>query len=999
MNRPVIIDLSKRDYSDASVCNENDLIHLAQMERICSIWKNLYNNALAHQNIGCDYETNSYHDNNSISIFASRGAGKTTFLLSFLSEIKKNKDVLCLDVIDPSQIEMKQHPFINILASINQKVENALKKEEICPLDNNIGLKQSYYTSRNKLLTGLPFINGIGKAYPYDDWDDEEFIGIRGLERANASNTIEENFKHFIQYALQILNKKCVVIPFDDIDTDFNKGFKLLEVIRKYLCSPQIIPIITGDLELYGTLVRKAQWECFNSEYLRKEIDYANHQKSEYSKMVSQLENQYLMKLLKPEYRIHLRTVKEYLDDDKIDIKIKLFQDYPPTPLYKIYQGIVSHLGFRARSFKVSDNLVDFLTGLSLRVQMRLLTLYRNLLNKYGVSPQKLSRDSRIARDISFDIIDIFGNDIRQKASNSSELIRATKTYVPEMLRFLESTKSLHMGANFLPETNDSILNNALFAIGLRFNQYAYERGGFIFDYWTRISYVRQVTELLGGDTKSEEVSRFLKYTKFTTNSNLSKCLGLGQAYCNYFFNRACFGKADTVMAGTMRISDDLKVTNTFNSLLKQLPLVGTISTYKESSTFVSIYKMLGIIAECLYFIQHYLSDELTENDEGVGNVDVGRLRSPRIREELDNRFGILLGKLSQMRYFPEPDDIQSGHNEDDEEQENLFAIGYDYSKIDRRDVNLLSYKMRKWAIQKVVVSAQLLDRISIRFYYSMVNIDKSQKYTNVGTKLSRYITALFNSVLVECSMDRAIVGMDLNNIGDIESIFINNFDVYAKLGSRYLELFEWIIECPLLLPYTNPVLVSLIKYKPDNNSNDINEHSQMLRYHNNTISLHEINERLSTLEKRFSHLREAEEWIRYYHKWEDVKTGLSIFDPEQMPNSWKELPKDAFFDVRRLISKKYEYENKHLKPLLIQDEDISLRLGFDPDIIENAELRLNDKLEETQRLMNTLRVRQNHLEELNSKISDWVKGDYTKMSLNTSESKVYNELCEILLM
>jgi len=35
----------------------------------------------------------------------------------------------------------------------------------------------------------------------------------------------------------------------------FEKGFEVLEVVRKYLSTPYVIPIITGDINLYNSIV------------------------------------------------------------------------------------------------------------------------------------------------------------------------------------------------------------------------------------------------------------------------------------------------------------------------------------------------------------------------------------------------------------------------------------------------------------------------------------------------------------------------------------------------------------------------------------------------------------------------------------------------------------------------------------------------------------------------------------------------------------------------
>ena len=125
MENKVVLDFSKCDYSDAAPYDEQSLIHRSKMRQIMRMWDQLYDNAIE---VGENTDFHRFHS--TISVFASRGAGKTTFLLSFLDRIKrdKGKDILCLSPIDPTLIETKQHPFINILAAIQECVENALNE-------------------------------------------------------------------------------------------------------------------------------------------------------------------------------------------------------------------------------------------------------------------------------------------------------------------------------------------------------------------------------------------------------------------------------------------------------------------------------------------------------------------------------------------------------------------------------------------------------------------------------------------------------------------------------------------------------------------------------------------------------------------------------------------------------------------------------------------------------------------------------------------------------
>ena len=455
--------LSESDFSDAVVCENKNLIHQVQMEKILAYFSELYTRAEKFdRNAFCynkdDISRNIVH--NTISIFGNRGAGKTTFLLSALSRISgKYSSVVCLKIIDPSIIDCKQHPFINIIALIHQYVEEKIN-QFVCWNKNNI----------------------------YKEWDDELFISMQGMEKAEASNSLIDIFHKYVFYALRILNKKCFVISFDDIDTNFQKGYEILEVIRKYLTTEQIITILTGDLELYGKLVRKASWNCFDRDFLKKECEYASRDKNEFSNMVNHLENQYLLKILKPELRIHLYTIIEIIKEDNCKIKISF--DNSSDKLYTLeecYEKLLKHINLPTNNRRVLSRVLYFMMSLSLRSQIRLLGLYKNCIYKKEYELE----DFRKKLEITNSLNSIFWNDINQKAVNAKKLITPDFFYTVEMQSFLIRNNVLHYSCNFMPYTNDEILNKALMAIGAQFNIQAGRFGYMIFDFWLRISYLQ----------------------------------------------------------------------------------------------------------------------------------------------------------------------------------------------------------------------------------------------------------------------------------------------------------------------------------------------------------------------------------------------------------------------------------------------------------------------------------------------------------------------------
>jgi hypothetical protein len=787
-NMSVVLDLSKDDFSDAAILEKKNLLHQPMMEQFLSIWNKLYDKAQAQRDrkISSD-ELLRCH--NAISITASRGAGKTTFLLSVLHAIKhdKEKSVLCLKPIDPSLVEMKQHPFINIIAAIQEEVELYFSKNEYCNGNRSeMFIKKEFEHCYHKLLKALPFIDGVGKSKVYEEWDDDEFIAARGMERAEASNNLEVLFHDYVKIVLKVLDKTCLVISFDDIDTDFKKGYDVLESIRKYLTSPQIVTIITGDLELYGKLVRKFSWKGFDMAYLRKEMQYAGRSQKEFAQMVDQLENQYLVKLLKPEYRISLKTIREYLLDNNFEIKVK-FSDNDVVEIREVYERCVDKLGFSRTNAKTKNEIIDFLLGLTLRVQIRIFTLYRNNLAKE-------SDNSEIAQGLA----NVFWNDLSQKSGNAKSLLKVTPTYPVEMLKFLVENNILHSTTNFLPETNDFIINKALLVIGSQFNHILDNCKFLVFDYWLRICFVKAATERLGGKERTDVLRKFLDFTQLDADAGINKSYGMAQAYCNQLLNGPFYQNYELI-PGTLFVGNQppLQLMNN-NRIMSLLPMLGTVDNNQREHVFASIYQLFAVIREALFVLYSDAKDGF---------------RSDFV-------------KLAQYRNYQEP----FIPNQALPVNEPLKRLIESFEDIEEKaNIEHLVKNLIAWSKMKVNVSCHLLDRVFTRFYYTLIHIDLDKGLNfnelaisnSVGDKLSLYILALLNAALVEDAIDDNLSTVNFNNVGDIESIYIQNIVAYKKekqkndkekRASRYKEslLHEWLMKCPILTIFINPIIVQL---------------------------------------------------------------------------------------------------------------------------------------------------------------------------------------------
>ncbi|MBF0476980.1 MAG: hypothetical protein HQK59_14345, partial [Deltaproteobacteria bacterium] len=95
---------------------------------------------------------------------------------------------------------------------------------------------------------------------------------------------------------------KALVVMIDDVDTAFQRGWKVLETIRKYMGTPELIVILSGDLELYDMVIRLNLIE--QASILRYGDNGRIRTKD--MKQLNDFGRQYQLKLLPLEYRINL---------------------------------------------------------------------------------------------------------------------------------------------------------------------------------------------------------------------------------------------------------------------------------------------------------------------------------------------------------------------------------------------------------------------------------------------------------------------------------------------------------------------------------------------------------------------------------------------------------------------------------------------------------------------------------------------------------------------
>lgn len=234
---------------------------------------------------------------NAIFITGERGVGKTAFLVNISKYISENwgeeKQPAFLKPIDPTILEKEEYFLSIIIGHIIEYVESKVAENAEESTDNY----RKYYNAIDPLSQSLRAARAI------DDTD-----GIEEIISSQNNLKLEQNVHAFFQAACSLLDIPFIVFAIDDIDMSFEQGFQILETIRKYMASPFVIPVITGDPALYKSIL----FQNFQKKLIGCDLDQKDlHQ------FVGSLTEKYLSKVFPAEYRVYLRDVFDILRQRK----------------------------------------------------------------------------------------------------------------------------------------------------------------------------------------------------------------------------------------------------------------------------------------------------------------------------------------------------------------------------------------------------------------------------------------------------------------------------------------------------------------------------------------------------------------------------------------------------------------------------------------------------------------------------------------------------------
>ena len=125
-----------------------------------------------------------------------------------------------------------------------------------------------------------------------------------------GGNGIADQVHKLFQCALRLTGKKLIILPIDDVDTALQHAYEKIEIVRKYLVSPFVVPLISGDIELYNEVI----WRDIHGRLLAD----SKAEEDEAKDRAKELSIAYQCKILPLPRRIEVPKLADYLNDPKV---------------------------------------------------------------------------------------------------------------------------------------------------------------------------------------------------------------------------------------------------------------------------------------------------------------------------------------------------------------------------------------------------------------------------------------------------------------------------------------------------------------------------------------------------------------------------------------------------------------------------------------------------------------------------------------------------------
>lgn len=657
-------------------------------------------------------------------------------------------------------MEEKEHIFLVILSLIDNVVREKIEQKKKMAAGDSCCEERGWNHKLSSLAKGLPTLDGLNKSQ-YENWDDNWYIVESGINNVKSAYDLEKNFHELVDEALRIIGKKFFVLAFDDTDVDFSKGWHILETIRKYLTSPKLVIFLSGNLTLYSYNVRLQQWKQF------KELkDFEGH---DYKGQVNQLEGQYLLKVLKPENRIQLRSLLDYKRTYKTSYIIKEKE----KEIEAAYSDLLECLGIHESS--TQRLFIDYLLGLSIRSQISILSDYTeaDIMSQINVYVSRM-----MAAGIDVDLA-----------------IKNPVFTLISIVDYLAKSNQFPHSYLLIPNTEKHDDNGVLMGLTTILANQTKQAPWVIFDFMLRVGYTRYLNLQLS----EERFRQMLEYSGIMQDMSIKNIVilmaGVGKVnkldLPELIPLEGLAIKANKRTEEKRNAIDNLLKVEGVSVLQRVLALIPLFSLkkgqQKNTSLYYSVLPLLSAI--CKIF-------RSGDEESSVKNI---------------------LRDFSLHRTYPMPShEEELASNPEDEIQTNEELSQSLNIDMEDETVNGLIREILDWKKSFVntnennssfLIPPYLLGRIMTRFTFALINVSKK----NLGELFQQHLIILLNSVLVEETNERFGKKININNNNPTGStvLFTQNLDRVNKMdnekgdnNTRYLDslpLTRCFLSCPLI--------------------------------------------------------------------------------------------------------------------------------------------------------------------------------------------------------
>ncbi|XGM84098.1 archaeal ATPase [Klebsiella pneumoniae] len=762
----------------------------------------------------------------------TRGAGKTTFINSVVKSLNSDTgdvkvSIKCLPTIDPTKLPRHEPILVTVTARLNKMVSDKLKG---CWSSNDHKKqKEQWQNHLAQLQRGLHLLTD--KEYKPEYFSDALKLDAQ-LDYSIGGQDLSEIFDKLVERACDILGCKAILITFDDIDTQFDAGWDVLESIRKFFNSQKLVVVATGDLRLYSQLIRGKQYENYSITLLDQEKESARLAERGY--MVEHLEQQYLLKLFPVQKRMQLKTMLQLVGEkgrdqhsEKISVLYSKGSDgIKVNTVRSALENIVSN-GLNIRVGSDLDMYVDELLKQPVRLLMQVMQDYYSRLQASSISESVLLRDSLYGAMLS---------SIYRVGLNYEQHRIGMDSLCDDIFRYSRQDQEVNTGFYLRPQSSNEALRNC--SVYLASQVSALCDGGLsqllqlMLVGCGSVSLFDSVQKLVGNHGDRYQQPTDIEFKSYMSIGRRESVTNWANRSCAVISDDGSLNTSPGVYLGMIHMSKKKRAAykaldiNAESGLAKVALAASLSSALTPSPTdFLSVFNLIGAIAD--------LADVDTGASE-IKEIETTAEHAPAIHKKIileNESFRKAVIKIIAKPTCVAPLWSRYAEKGVGEEVDELDVV-------DEKDISASIVLLIKWnrlvrqLSSKIKPSSMLIGKIWTRLFFNLSNIAAKHKsllgsdplasegkYTNQtnAAKIMRFnVLAFLHAVLVEedayhrvseSSVSCISVNFKQNPVTSVGQLVtkLQSMENLSNISNTH-PIFYSILKCPLVHPFIFPL-------------------------------------------------------------------------------------------------------------------------------------------------------------------------------------------------